>query len=193
MRNAAHATGAHFVFISSMSAHSGALSSYGCSKWRVEKELNLLTDTIIKPGLIVGSGGIYARIRTSLLRLPVVPLFYGGRQLIQPISLYDLVPAVWSTVLNARTGVWALGVPQPIQMDVFYRHILRAAGRNAAFLHLPGDISLLALRILERFRIHLPINSDNLLGLKCLKTFDVQQSISQLGIEISSLNEFPWV
>ncbi len=192
LRDAAHKAGARFMFISSMSAHAEALSAYGRSKWEIEQSIGAGEDAVIKPGIIVGAGGLYSRIRASLVRMPIVPLFYGGNQPIQPIAVDDLVSATWRLIRERRVGTWALGTPDPITLRDLYRRILRALGRRAHFLPVPGEFALRSLRFAERCRIRLPVTSDNLLGLKCLRAFDVQTAIRDLGIELLPLDRFPW-
>jgi len=50
-----------FVFISSMAAHLGARSMYGLTKWQLEQEMTAPSDSIVKPGTIIGQGGIFER------------------------------------------------------------------------------------------------------------------------------------
>ena len=45
-------------------------------------------------GVIVGPGGVYARMLLSLQRAPLVPVFYGGSQPVQPVGLEELVEAL---------------------------------------------------------------------------------------------------
>src|SRR5262245_48788443 len=54
------------VFLSSMSAAPDAPARYGHDKWRVEQMLEPGRDVAVRPGLVVGPGGLFARMRTGL-------------------------------------------------------------------------------------------------------------------------------
>src|SRR5262245_20429267 len=72
-----------FVFLSSMSAHSGALSAYGRGKVQIEQSLAPERDLVIRPGIVVdvaGLGGLYGRLFRTIRRFRVVPMFFGGKQ-----------------------------------------------------------------------------------------------------------------
>ena len=69
------------VFVSSMSAHEGAVSLHGRTRYELDKLFNATTDVVIKPATIIGNGGVFQRTQEMLRRLPVLPLFYADRQL----------------------------------------------------------------------------------------------------------------
>ena len=58
-----------FVFISSLAAHQNARSGYGRSKWLLENEIATGFATIIKPGTIIGNGGVFQRLREIIKKL----------------------------------------------------------------------------------------------------------------------------
>lgn len=178
---------AQFVFISSLAAHADAISLYGRTKHELEGLFDLERDTVIKPGTIVGPGGLYARTREMIGRLPAVPLFYGDRCL-QTVWIDDLVEGIVKSVRERITGSFAVA-GNPVPMREFYLGTAGLDGRKPALLPFPGDPALWLLRIVEKFGINTPISSENLAGLKGLCSFDTSQDLRRLGIQLRSFEE----
>lgn len=177
------------VFVSSMSAHPGALSTYGRTKLEVEAMLDRGRDGIVRPGHIIGEGGVFWRTARMIARLPCIPLFFGGRQMLQTVALADVCRGVEVLLDGALTGRFYLAAPEPVSIRDFYGEVARALHKPERFLQLPGGATLAFLRILEGLRLPLPLSSDNLLGLKQLRAFDVAESLAQLRLEPRSMRE----
>ena len=192
LHTAARQRGVHFIFISSMSAHKQAASSYGRAKWCIEGALDAASDTIVRPGLIIGPGGLYARMFEMIHRAPALPLFYGGMQPVQPIGLDDLVEGLTRIAARRSAGVFNLGVPEPITIRALYGRMLAAARLSRPMLPLPGDFTLRILRMFESAGLRLPVTSENLLGLKHLRKFDTEASLAQLSLKLAPIDELPW-
>ena len=189
---AARAQGRPLIFISSMSAHAAAVSSYGRAKWAIEQRLDPAVDAIVRPGLIVGPGGLYARMAATLRRAPVVPVFYGGAQPIQPVGLDDVVEALVRILGQKEGGIYNLGSLQPITVRELYRRMLAAAHVRRPVVALPGGLTLGALRVLERMGLRLPLTAENLLGQKHLRAFETASSFARLGFAPTPLDQLPW-
>ena len=163
---------ANFIYISSQSAHPGALSYYGKSKLEIEKSMTSKRDLIIRPGFVIGPGGLYSRLRGSLRGLPLTPLFYGGKQPLQTVWIGDLVEIILRTCENFFCGELTVGCAPSITVKEFYQMILASGHRKKPVLSIPGEPALLLLQIVERLGLKLPVTSENLLGLKALVNFD---------------------
>ena len=192
LRDAARAGGRHFVFISSMSAHADAASSYGRAKWRIEAQLDPTHDAVVRPGLIVGPGGLYARLMGTLRRTPVVPVFFGGTQPIQPIALDDLVTALVQIVSRRLSGIFNLATPGHLTIRELYGRMLAAARLRRPLLPLPGGLTAQLLRGCEGLGLQLPVTSENLLGQKQLRAFDTTPCLARLGLTVKSLADIDW-
>jgi NADH dehydrogenase len=183
------AGGRRIVFISSMSAHGGALSAYGRGKWAIEGMLRSDADLVIKPGFVIGPGGIFERLRRSIRRLPLVPLFYGGNQPIQTIWVDDLAEAIGRAVERHLTGTLTLGSAEAITLRDFYLAIMACDNLRRPLVPVPGAPALAALRLLEGMGVGLPVSSENLLGLKALVRFETKPSLDLLGLDLVGLPE----
>jgi len=184
------------LFVTSMSAHDGAISVYGRCKREVEALLDPARDAILRPGHIVGEGGVFWRQAASIARLPFIPLFYGGRQEIQVLALADACEAVRRMLERGITGRLTVAHPQTLTLREFYSAIAVAVNKPPRFLRLPGGLTWALLRVAERAGVRLPLSSDNLLGLKQLRVFDVEQSLARLGLSPRALevalSEIDW-
>lgn len=191
LRDAARKRGAQFIFISSMSAHEQAESSYGRAKWAIEQALDA-ADAVVRPGLIIGPGGLYARMLGALRGAPVVPLFYGGGQPVQVIGLNDAVEGICRVAERPAAGNFNLALPQPLTVRELYGRMLAASGLRRHILPLPGGPALLAVKLCEKLGLRLPVTSENLLGLKHLRRFETADSLVWLGLTLAPLDELPW-
>ncbi len=168
------------IFLSSCSAHANAKSFYGRSKYQLEKHL-LATDTIIRPGFVIGDGGIYKRLENSIKTLKFAPLFWGGQQPLQIIHLDELVEGIVKIIKQKISGTYTLAHPTPYPIKDFYALIFKKLGLKPRFLKLSGDLALVVLKIAEALKIPLPLTSENLLGLKYPKIF--KPDCAKLGVK----------
>lgn len=153
-------------FISSYSAGPHASSLYGRTKHAIEAALAGVPGlTIVRPGLVIGPGGIFARISKWATLLPVIPLPDGGR---------GVVPVIGIAALCQEMLALAQTSAPPAERNLFeprlksLRQIVleAAAGRRLPPLVLPVPSALLrvGLRLCSQLGIPLPVNADNLDG-----------------------------
>lgn len=171
------------VFISSMSAHQNALSTYGKTKFNLESLFNFHTDLIIRPGLVIGNGGLFERMIQSIKKLRLIPIFLKGNQPLHIIHINDLCKAITLSIQNQITGELNLGTIEPITLTEFYKMICSQLKIKAIFLPVPFNITLFILKLFEKWNVFLPISSENLLGLKTLKKFDTLTSWNRLSLK----------
>lgn len=188
LRLARKASVPRIVFISSLSAHPGATSLYGRTKLQLEGLFTTPADTVIKPGTIIGPGGIFDHAREMLRRLPIVPLFYDDRKL-QTIWIGDACAGILAAVRGELPGTFVLAHPRAIPLREFYCGVASLDGRRPAFLPFPGDLAVAILSALEKTGVSLPIHADNLRGFKNLRWFDPTHDVTALGISPLSFEE----
>jgi nucleoside-diphosphate-sugar epimerase len=176
------------IFVSSLSAHDGAVSLYGRTKLQVERLFSSSTDAVLKPGTIIGQGGVFWRTREMLRRLPAVPLFYADHGL-QTIWVGDVCKADLAMLERPLCGVRILAHPETTPLRDFYCRIAELDSRRPIFVPFPGGLAIQLTSIAERIGLHLPIHSDNLLGMKHIRWFDPERDLEQLGIRPLSFQE----
>jgi nucleoside-diphosphate-sugar epimerase len=172
-----------------MSAHREALSVYGRTKLEVEVLLDPARDVAVRPGHVIGEGGVFWRTAGSIAALPFIPLFWGGRQQVQTVHVDDVCAAVRIAIEKDLTGEISVAEVEPVTLREFYAAIARSLGKRPRFLPLPGDLTLLCLRIAERLGFPLPLTSDNLLGLKRLRVYPMEADARRLGSRPRTMRE----
>jgi nucleoside-diphosphate-sugar epimerase len=182
------AQGLRFIHISSMAAHPGARSRYGREKLAVERALSP-EDCIIKPGTIVGNGGLFAKTCALAQALPILPVFYAGSARLQTIYIDDLCTAILHALETRSHGVFALAHAHAVSIKDFYKQIATLLGKKPRLIPLPGNMALAFIIVIEKLGLRLPITSDNLLGLKYGKVFETHNSCRELGIDPLSLDD----
>lgn len=185
-----------FVFISSMSAHPKAESRYGKEKLFIEGMLDRPGEVSIRPGFVIGPGGVFRNLVASIRALPAIPHFYGGRQPIHTVALDDACRAIEAAIVKNIDGMIAVGERRPVSLAEFYRAIAAKLGLRRPAIRLPGSLTLEILRLAETAGLRLPLTSENLLGLKNLIQYDLTRDIDLLGFEPKtmqkSLTELNW-
>lgn len=178
-----------FIFISSLAAHPEAESFYGRGKLAIEQALNLQTDLIIRPGLVIGSGGLFLQLAKTLKKSRVVPLFFGGVQQTQTIGIDDLCQGIVKALELNLTGRLTLACPNPISFRSLFRAIAKSQGVSPLFLHLPASLVLLILKCTEFLGISLPLSSDNILGLKKMISVPTRHESELLSLQFELTEE----
>lgn len=181
--------GIHFVFISSMAAHAGAHSLYGRAKLAVEGALDQQVDFIIKPGTIIGKGGLFAKTLGLAKKFPVLPVFYRTMAQLQTVYIDDICEAIFNATDTNKSGVYTVAHNTPVAIEEFYKKVVQAAGKNPKLIPLPGNAALMLVRLCEMLGIKLPITSDNLLGLKYTHYVDTRESCRALGVTPRSFDD----
>jgi NADH dehydrogenase len=156
------------IFVSSYSAGPHAESLYGKTKWEIENKLKKYSSAVIvRPGLVLGEGGIYGRMVSFTRRWPFVPLPEGGKGLIPVIHIERLC----FDLLRLCDNMCKL-----MELNAFYEKKLslrelvlssvKKEGRAPWIIPIPFNIMLSLLLLAEALAIKLPVTSDSLVGFK---------------------------
>ena len=165
------------IFVSSYSARPESMAGYGRLKRQLETYFLDRGETIVRPGLVVGNGGLFFRNMRKILTSPVMPLLDGGRDLLPVVAVEDLAVAM-TILLGSRVGAYNLFNPELVTMRRFIETINRAGGHRALYFNIPLSWAISLLSLSEKLRIKLPIDSDNLRALKqnqeCIHKSDLE-------------------
>jgi nucleoside-diphosphate-sugar epimerase len=121
---------------------------------------------IVRPGLVIGPGGLFARNMRQILRTPVIPLVDGGRDLLPLIDVDDFAAAMTVLVESSRPGAYNLFDERLIPLGDLVDTINRAAGHRAVRCSLPLGLADFLLRLSKRLGVPIPVDADNLRALK---------------------------
>jgi NADH dehydrogenase len=162
---AAAAGAAQQIFIGSYSAHAHAESAYGRSKHILQEYFLARGAAVARPGLVIGPGGLYARIAAALNR-PVVPLPDGGRDRVPVLALADFVAAVAAILERGVAGRFNLYNAEPVTLRALVESIRAANGGRALLAPVPCSLLLAAARAAAAVGVPIPFDAENFLGLK---------------------------
>lgn len=176
------------VFVSSLAARSDSHSNYGREKYIIESFLNPAVDAIVRPGLVVGDGGLFRSMYQSIRRTGIAPIFQGGRQPVYTVGIDDLTAAILAIALRSGHGIYTVASTQPVMMRDLLVSIAKAQRRPLLLLPLPYRAVLALVEAAERARISLPITAETLRGLQNLVELE-HSSDNELGLQFRPLNE----
>ncbi len=179
---------ARLVFTSSYSAHARATSHYGRGKLLIEQALATRPDlatTVVRLGLVLGPGGLFARMSDTLRRLPVVPLPDGGRNTVPILSIHDSNRALLAVLDEPAGGTFNLAYEQRPTLRELMAAMARDAGLRRAFLPVPLGLVLGPLRLLELLHIPTPIDAENLRGYRQNVADGFASDLRRLGLDPS--------
>ena len=102
------------VFLSSLLAKTDALSGYGRAKFELEKQFVSAHQVVYRPGLVVGDGGMFGKMKRSIQKLPVVPLLDKGTTKVYVTGIEFLCYVMMSVRRQFRYLCWFIPVPSSL-------------------------------------------------------------------------------
>jgi nucleoside-diphosphate-sugar epimerase len=177
------------IFISSMSAHSGAESIYGKQKLAVEKLFKGPDCTIIRSGLIMGKGGMVKQMTDFMKSKHAVPLIGGGKQPLQVIAIYDLVRVIKAILMQNVSGTLTIATPEVYTYKAFYDALRKSLGTPVVFIPVPFGLLFGVTKVTSTLHLPFSLNTDNVLGLKNLRSAKTADDLKTLNIELDSLGK----
>jgi len=154
------------LFVSSDSAHPGTPSEYGAVKYEIEQCFLQAGHAIVRPGLVVGHGGMFLKRASEITRTPILPLLDGGRDRIPAIALADLTTAVARLVQSRTVGAYNLFNPELVSIRQFADTVLQQTGHRATVVSLPSAPVLQVLRLAQWLGLPLPMDPNSIAALK---------------------------
>lgn len=177
------------IFMSSMSAHEGAVSIYGRQKLAIETMLDDSNDVILRCGLIIGNGGIVQQMAKFMRTKRMVPLVDGGTQPLQIIGIHNLLQVIEQVLQRDLHGRFVVANPEVYAYKELYKTMGAQLGVNPIFLPVPFFALLAAMRTIAFLRLPLAVNEDNLWGLKKLRAVDNAADVKELDVKLDTLRE----
>lgn len=159
-----------FIFMSSIAAKASDVSHYPYARTKLAAERLVASSglgyAILRPTIVLGTGGGNWPMLRKLANLPAIPMFGGGRARVQPVDVADVARAVALT-LEGRAGtepISEIGGPETLTFAELILAIRRACGRSPApLLYVPYGPARTALAVLERLSAgKLPVRAGQL-------------------------------
>lgn len=182
------------IQISALGADEQAFTPYQLSKKSADDVLRKsnLDWFILRPSLVYGIGGKSSKLFQKLASLPVLPVVSGGKQLIQPVHISDLVDTVLQCIKapSARQTLDVIG-PSPIRFIDWLQIMRRQQGKQPApILNIPFRLALSAAS-LGQYLMPL-IQPDTIKMLQHGNTSDVRPLAKFIGHMPRSVEEQTW-
>lgn len=182
------------IFLSSISAKRDSISSYGQSKYLIERWFLVNTQIVFRLGLVIGNGGIFGKMVDVIRRYPVVPLIDNGR-LRTYITGIDFLCKVIKDVLcdgaeSLKGRIWHMQQPEPVTLRKVMEAIRIHFGYSCLFLPIPSLLLLPALLFIEKLPfLKLDISSNNVRGLRQNAREEFSSDFAKFGYPTRSLND----
>ena len=174
------------ILLSTLSAAPDALSDYGRGKYTLEQRFIERDQVIFRMAIVVGDGGMFARLRESSRRFPVVPLLDGGRQPVYVLGIDFLCNVIRDCIAANGEGLrgrgWNLQQPTAYRLRDVIAAINRGYGYRRLLLPVPVRPILALLQLVEKLPApRLPITSTNVKGLTQAAAQDPSSDFAQFG------------
>lgn len=179
----------HNIFLSSMTSGKNALSIYGKQKFELEKFFCNENDTVLRPGLVLGNGGLFLKLFECIKKSKIIPLVGGGKQPLQTICIDDLVHVVGNAIEKKIFGVFTVAEEKPVSLKEFYSAICKKMNTPVLFVSVPYFFAETCMDISSFLGIKLPVTKENLLGLKTMRATDVIEDMKKLHVSPKNYKE----
>ncbi|HEX5045193.1 MAG TPA: NAD-dependent epimerase/dehydratase family protein [Candidatus Polarisedimenticolaceae bacterium] len=163
-RAAARGAG-RFVFVSTVAVKFADTRRYpyARAKQRAEQAVREggIPWVIVRPTMVFGPGAPVLVGLRRLARLPVVPLFGGGRARVQPVDVSDLAELLAAVVDDASLSreVLEAGGPDVVPLADLLSVLRRLEGKPPRAVRLPAGPVASFLWTLERAGLRLPVTA----------------------------------
>jgi nucleoside-diphosphate-sugar epimerase len=167
----------HQLFVSSFSADPRATSDYGRSKLQLEDYFTRLGYCSVRPGLVIGNGGLYAKLSAVVAKFPVVPVPAATTPV---IGAAELAESIHLLCEQRARGVVRLFHQERASLQEIVRQIARAQKRRRLIIPIPlGPVSTMA-RVGSRLLPQLHSTAESLAGLAASQSFVAESDLARL-------------
>jgi len=163
-----------FIFLSSFSALDNAISHYGKNKYELEIIFDKKKDLIIRPGLVIGNGGLYRNIKSIINKAALIPLIGGGSQPVQTIKIENLAKIIQGGIENNVSGYYNIADGNAFPIKDLYKSIAKENNKKVRFINVPYRLATILIKTMELFLKKPPLTMENLYGLKQMKAREVK-------------------
>jgi nucleoside-diphosphate-sugar epimerase len=157
------------MFLSTIGVVSGNTSMYARSKADTEKWFQAHQMYIVRPGLVVGNGGLFAKIIKKVRSFPILPLIDGGKQKIKLIGIVDLLAFIEKIMIeeqNSPTQEYNLFYTSEPSLSELLRQLAKFYKRTIMFIPIPFGLIYRLIWCIEKLHFNIGISTVNLIGLQ---------------------------
>jgi nucleoside-diphosphate-sugar epimerase len=156
------------IFVSSISARPDAFAAYGQVKFRLEQWFLERGGSIFRLGLVIGLGGLFARILNLVQKAPFVPLIESGRTRVYFNGIDFVTKQIGKEALQWQGSLQLnLQQPEPTTMREMLLGLRESLKTQTCFIPVPYLPCLALTWVLDRCGIRsLGITYENVVGLR---------------------------
>lgn len=189
-RAAADAGTTRQLLLSSFSAVPGATSAYGRMKHELESRFDVPGAAIVRPGLVVGPGGLFAQMVRNVRRMPVLPLPDGGRRPVPIIGHLDLLDCLLRLATEpSPPRACNLCYAERPPLRTLLRAIAKALGRRRAMPTIPVALLVPPVALLHRFGLRFGVSPESLKAYRTNTEGQHQSDHAAFGLPERGLQE----
>jgi nucleoside-diphosphate-sugar epimerase len=152
-----------------------------------------LNYTILRPSMIYGGSrdNNMTKLIHQIRRHYIFPLFGGGKNLIQPVFVLDLVKTVIDCLGNDKTirREYTLAGPSPFSYRECINMIARRLNRKIILIPLPLGLCLFLARIFEKTTRKPRVTVEQIRRFGEDKAFDIQPARTEIGFNPRPFSE----
>ena len=181
------------VFISSYSATPRSKTRYGQVKFTLEKFFSEHGGTILKPGLVLGAGGLGGRLLKMMRNSWIFPMPGGSAVTFPYVGINDFVRLVIEVALSGQAGTYNVFYPDFTSFSMLAAAVKRTVGRPILTVPLPIDAIYPICRVVEsllfKFGARFPVNAESLISLRDNQLVANQGTSTMLSRSKATLQE----
>lgn len=167
---AKHEGVSRIIVVSTISAFAGCSSLYGKAKLEMEAAARYVNASIVRPGLVYGQncrGGMFGRLRDSVLQHRFVPLVGSGKYiqyLVHQDDLSELLFRIAQGRVSLDTPVTA-ACTRPWSLRQIVRELERRENKKTSIIPVPWQLMWAGLKSAEVLGLKMKFKSDSLISL----------------------------
>ena len=177
------------IYIGSYSAHDKATSEYGRTKLELEKFFLSLGQTVVKPGLVIGNGGIFLKMSSFARKYRAVPLIDGGKGKLTIVSISDLTTSLVQLIEHPRPGCFRLYNDEQVTFKELMVQLKRVGGLKTLLVPVPGQIVYMGLWMAGKLKLPLQVDTGNLEGFQANQYVNEPSDLLQFVLHAIPLKE----
>jgi len=181
------------AFVSSYSASKNAVTSYGIAKYQLERFFSDRNSLILKPGLVLGPGGMSGNVLLAAQKWPIFPAPGGISARFPYVWLDDFVRVATNAIESQRSGIVDVFYPEFTDLVELARLIRSETGRPFVICRVPLGLLSFGLNflqtILRLFSMRLPDAAASVLSLRANQEGQINRNSQLLPYPSITLHE----
>lgn len=177
------------LFLTSYSAKENSLSEYALIKYELETFFLKERQFVVRPGLVLGNGGLFLRMKKMIKNYPFLPLLDKGNYKVPIISIWALCEALGNIIKDPRPMIYNIFQKEMVTMKELLQEIRLQLHSKCFFIPINSILPLIFLKSLEFFKIPFSIKSSSIIALKENQELSAKSSLDEIKVCDISLRE----